>query len=221
MCETITSTYDVIPSDICSGFYIVNFLHLQHVLHRASEASVFFVSPASVASGSLSSPRAQRAAHFRCWRERSERLTLVPSGQCIAPLIRLYLRLWYYRITACLPKSAVEMSAARCPIGSISVSTLEYEIKILVLLRICSWCSWSSSFQHHSYRGVVERRDRAVLTLLSWYRFIDNRGVAFSTCYETNPAKIDVSQQRSLVIVFNLYSVSCCDLFSILNWEFI
>ena len=165
--------------------------------------------------------RAQPAAHFRCWRERSERLTLVPSGQCIAPLIRLYLRLWYYRITACLPKSAVEMSAARCPIGSISVSTLEYEIKILVLLRICSWCSWSSSFQHHSYRGVVERRDRAVLTLLSWYRFIDNRGVAFSTCYETNPAKIDVSQQRSLVIVFNLYSVSCCDLFSILNWELI
>jgi hypothetical protein len=128
-----------------SGFYIYNIfvLHLQHVLHRASEASMFFLGSASAASGSLSDH----------------------TFKSIAPLIRLYMMKWYYRITACLPKSAVEMSAARCPIGSNSVSTLEYEIKILVLLRICSWCSWSSSFQHHSYRGVVERRDRAVLTL--------------------------------------------------------
>ena len=138
--------------------------------------------------------------------------------ESIAPLIRLYMRKWYYRITACLPKSAVEMSAARCPIGSNSVSTLEYEIKILVLLRICSWCSWSSSFQHHSYRGVVERRDRAVLTLSelvllhwqSWSRIL--------YLLRNEPSiRSMFLKQRSLVIVFNLYSASCCDLFSLLE----
>ena len=154
-CVKLPILLTTIPSrcNSFSGFYIYNiFIFVPGLLgtKRCNSFSGFYIYNMGSFLGSHSASAASGSLWF---------------FESIAPLIRLYMMKWYYRITACLPKSAVEMSAARCPIGSNSVSTLEYEIKILVLLRICSWCSWSSSFQHHSYRGVVERRDRAVLTL--------------------------------------------------------
>ena len=124
---------------------VIGFLSFYIVQHLRSTSTARESSPKRSDANSFIELRAQRSGSLSDHTFKS-----------IASLIRLYMMKSYYRITACLPKSAVEMSAARCPIGSNSVSTLKYEIKILVLLRICSWCSWSWSFEHPSYRGVAE-----------------------------------------------------------------
>ena len=110
----------------------------------------------------------------------------------------------------------VEMGGTAYGRASANVGTSKYAIGIGVFqssfLKLLGRSHLSSSPKESCEMARPGDGYSFELLLLLTYR-----GVAFSTCYETNPAKIDVSQQRSLVIVFNLYSVSCCDLFSILN----